>query len=320
MSQNTNDRIAPANVIALVGIAGIGVISGIGALLNSADGSITWPIIWAVIIMTVLGSMLCIAIKAKGENSHRELWTPVMWASIIIYVIAAALMCSPFLKFFFVVNEKENLQAQAKAEIINVENFFKNYEQQRKDFLSRAETQLTAFRMNGKNGSTDLKEYYNNRVGNNIKSWMEDVAIPATNVSNLKKAEEWSVIKKEVSNWNYFKLPQLAARMKYLQEQTWTELNNRIETFGNEQALIPVIKGGQGTPYYLDGCAKFELGEAPISTFSEQLSQDDNVFTVMGIIAYVLLNILVLFNILVAPSSGIVGPSNRGIDTEGTSL
>ncbi|MBQ2123468.1 MAG: hypothetical protein II200_05720 [Bacteroidaceae bacterium] len=320
MSQNQNDRIAPANIIALVGIAGIGVISGIGSLLNTDDGSVTWPIIWAVIVMTVLGAFLCIAIKAKGEDSHRELWTPVMWGSIAIYVIAAALMCGPFLKFFYVVAEKDNLQEQAKAEIANMESIFKRYEEQRKDFLSRAETQFTAFQLNGKNGSNDLKNYFNDRVGNNIRTWMEDIAIPATNISSLKKSEEWSMIKKEVNGWNYLNLPKLALRIKMLQEDSWTELNNRIERFGSEQALIPVIKGGQGTPYYLDGCAQFELGEAPVSIFCDKLSQDDNVTTTLGFIVYILLNLLVLFNILVAPTSKLVGPEYRGKETEGTTL
>lgn len=312
MSQDKKDRIAPANIIALVGLAGIGVISGIGALLNTEDGSLTWPIIWSVIIMIVLGGFLCLAIYAKGEDSHRELWTPVMWSSFVIYVIAAVFMCGPFLKFFFVVGDKEKLQKQANTEIANMESIFKNYEDQCEDFISNAETELRNFKVSGNYGTAELQEYYRTRVASGINDWKENTALPSTDISGIKMVDEWTSIKNEVNAWNYFKLPQLADRIKTLQERSWKELNNRIETFREDQGLIPVIKGGHGAPYYLDGYAEFDLGEAPVSNFASKLLQSENVITVLGVFAYLLLNLLVLFNLLVAPDSGIVDPRSKG--------
>lgn len=316
MTQKTNDRISPANIIALVGIAGIGVISGIGALLNTTDGEPIWPIIWALITMVVLGGLLVLALKAKAEDSHRELWTYVMWGSICTYVIAAILMCNPFMKFFYIASEKEDLQAQAKSEIDNIESLFNRYEEQRKTFLSNAVTQFTAYRMNGSNGNSELRTYYRERVGSDVRTWMEDIALPATNIDNLKMEEEWTSIKTGINNWNYLKLKQIASRLDNLQQLTWKNLNNKINEFGEEQALIPVISGGQGSQYRLDGYAKFDLGQAPVSEFATRIQQDQGIFTITGIVAYILLNLLVLFNILVAPSSYAVGP--RKTSSSGT--
>ena len=312
MTQKSNDRISPANIIALIGIAGIGVISGIGALLNTADGNPIWPIIWTIITLVVFGGLLMLALKAKAEDSHRELWTYVMWGAISIYIIAAILMCNPFMKFFYIVSEKDNLQAQAKSEIANIESLFNRYEEQRKTFLSNAVTQFTAYKMNGSNGNQELQTYYRERVGSDVRTWMEDIALPATNINNLKMEEEWSNIKTGINQWNYLKLTQVSIELNRLQEQTWKNLNKTILEFGEEQALIPVVSGGQGTQYRLDGIAKFDLGEVPVSKFAEQIKQDKDIITATGLIAYILLNILVLFNILVAPSSYTVGPRKNG--------
>lgn len=321
MTQKTNDRISPANIIALVGIAGIGVISGIGALLNTTDGEPIWPIIWALITMVVLGGLLVLALKAKAEDSHRELWTYVMWGSISTYVIAAILMCNPFMKFFYIASEKDDLQAQAISEITNIESLFNRYEEQRKAFLSNAVTQFTAYKMNGSKGNPELQTYYKERVGSDVRTWMEDIALPATNIDNLKMEEEWTSIKNGIISWNYLKLKQIASDLDKLQKQTWENLNNKINEFGEEQALIPVVSGGQGTQYRLDGYAKFDLGQAPASEFATQIKQDEGIFTATGIVAYILLNLLVLFNILVAPSSHAVGPSKgKGSRTPGTPI
>lgn len=320
MSQKTNDRISPANILALIGIAGIGVISFIGALLNTEDATFTWPIIWALIVMAVLSGLLCLGIFAKAENSHRELWNAVMWSSFVLYFIAAIFMSNPFFKFFFVAGDKANLQAQAIEEIDNMEKTFKSYEEQRKEFLSQARTQLEAFQQNKLNSTPELQQYFRENVGGDIKVWIEDIAIPATDINNIKKTEEWNLLKKEINNWNYFKITQTALRLKNLQNESWLALNKYIEEFGEDQALIPVIEGGLGKPYDLKGNATFDLGEEPVSKFSSTLAQDKDVLTPLGIAAYILLNLLVLFNLLVAPSSKAVNIKNRGINVGGTTL
>ena len=313
VSQKGKDRISPANIIALLGIAGIGVISGIGALLNTDDGAITWPIIWAIITMAVLGGFLCIAIIAKGKGSHRELWTKVMWSSVVIYILAAIMMCGPFLKFFYVADQKDKLQEQAQYEIAHMDSIFDNYNKQREEFLGNAKGQLeSAFiKSNKESISPELKEYYDNRIIGNIENWMTSIAIPTTNISKLRNPEKWKELKTKVNKWNYLKLPQLAIDLKTMQENTWKMLNEKIKKYGENQELIPVINTGNNYRYHYIGIAEFDLGKAPESKFADQLSEQNNAYTPMGIIAYVLLNLLVLFNVLVAPSSNIIGPKKR---------
>lgn len=321
MSEKTKDRISPANIIALVGIAGIGVISCIGALLNSEDGSLIWPIIWATIVIAVLGGSLTLAIIAKGENSHRELWTPVMWVSFGVYIIAAVFMCNPFFKFFYIVSEKDNLQNQAKTEIEYMKSIFNKYEEQRKTYLGEAVTQLTAFKQSNNYGTPELCSYFEENVGNDIKDWMNDVALRATNIDHIKNLEEWNKMETEINQWNYLNLPSLAITLKDKQTTTWNRLIEYIENYGENQKLIPIITGAKGSRYHIeeDFC-EFDLGEEPVSTFSSKLSEDKNVVTVFGMIAYIILNLLVLFNLLVAPSSKIIDAGRRNFETGGTTL
>ena len=322
MSQDSKGRVSIANIFALLGIAGIGVVSAIGSLLNSTDGVFTWPIIWGIIVMVVLGSLLGIALFAKKEDSHHSLWKTVMWLTILVYPVVALLICGPFLKFFYVASEKENLQAQANKEIKQVEMLFKSYEEQRDSFLNAAKGQLEAFekaaKYNPSSGSVKLIEFYNDYVTAGAQTWYEDTADPLTDMSKLKQKDKWKALRKGFSKWNYFELPRLAIQLNDMQENTWKELNKKIEKYGKNQQLIPVIKGGQGQVFEFEGCAKFDL-EVPQSKFADQLTQNKDVITVWGILAYVLLNFLVLFNIFVAPSSRTVGPK-RNSDTGGTTL
>lgn len=323
MSQESKGKVSIANIFALLGIAGIGVVSAIGALLNSSDGVLTWPIIWGVIVMVVLGSLLGIALFAKQEDSHHSLWRTVMWLTILVYPVVALLICGPFLKFFYVASEKENLQAQANKEIKQVEMLFKSYEEQCDSFLNAAKGQLEAFETAAKydpyySGTQKLIEFHNDYVTAGAEKWYETVALPSTDISKLKQKDKWKELRQGVSKWNYFELPSLAIRLNDMQEKTWKELNKKIEKYGKNKQLIPVISGGQGQVYDLEGCAQFDL-EAPKSKFADQLKQKKNVITVWGILAYVLLNFLVLFNILVAPSSRTVGPK-RNVDTGGSTL
>ena len=58
MSQKESGNVSIANILALVGLAGIGVITFMGTLLHSADGKPTGAILGALALVAALGFFL----------------------------------------------------------------------------------------------------------------------------------------------------------------------------------------------------------------------------------------------------------------------
>lgn len=95
--------------------------------------------------------------------------------------------------------------------------------------------------------------------------------------------------------------------------------NTKIVEFGAKNKLIPVISGGIGG-YYLDGYAKFDLGNPPVAEFAKELRESKNKSNTAGWVVYAILNVLILLNWLVAPTGTYVAPTSRNSGTGGLSL
>jgi hypothetical protein len=114
-------------------------------------------------------------------------------------------------------------------------------------------------------------------------------------------------------------LASIATDLEARDAEAWNEVKSMIKNYEEQHKLIPVISGGGGEPYKLDGYAKFELGEQPEALFAQQLrSLDGN--TVLGWIIYIVLNLMVLLNYVVASRADFVGPTNRNSPIGGIDL
>jgi len=316
MSEKKSGNISIANIIALVGLAGIGVVTFFGMLLHSSDGKPAGAILGAVALVAGLGFLLFMSIKAKGAEDNPDKWRYVEWACLAAYVIVALLFASPFQRFFYILGEKDSMQAQARQEIKAIKSLYQEYDHQQKKFLNDAVEQIKNYNESGqqKNINDDLAEYVKG-IGSNVDGW----AAKASAIVKLTPDKQLSDIEDKIEGWNMMQLASIAADLEDKDAQAWTDVEKKILHFEEQNKLIPVIGGGGGHPYTLDGYAKFELGDKPEPKFSQMLRSSDG-STILGWIIFIVLNLLVLLNYAVAPRTGFVGPTNRKTPSGGLDL
>ena len=305
MSQEKKGKITIANILALVGLAGIGVVTFFGMQLHSSDGTPGTAIIGAVALVAGLGFLLMMSIKAKKADNNPDKWRYVEWACLVIYVVVAAFFATPFQRFFYMTTEKSDLQAMARAEVQAIQEMYQSYEFQQKKYLTEAVEQLKNY-----NDSKQISMTYNSElaeyvkgVGTNVDSWESKAAL----IVKQQPDKELSDIAHEIEVWNIMNLSSLALRLEKKDKEAWTSMETKIREFGEKNKLIPVIGGGGVQPYYFDGYAKFDLGTPPQPKFAQAL-RASNGNTVLGWIVYVVLNLLVLLNYLASSRPGYVGP------------
>lgn len=315
-SKSADSKISIANILALIGLAGIGVVSFFGMYLHSKDGSPGIAVLGAVALVAGLAFLLVMSIKAKSAEDNRDKWVYVEWGCIAAYVIVAVLFSAPFQRFIYVMAEKEELQNKAKAEIKAIDDLYRSYDYQQDKFLTEAREQIENYKLSAQPAHVDreLDSYVRDVVGSDINGWREKASL----IVKLPQDQELADIKSKVEVWNVMQITSLAARLEKKETEAWKNLETKIRTFGENNRLIPVIGGGGISPYTFEGYASFDLGEKPEPVFSEGMRSVEG-HTVAGWIIYVILNFLILLNYVVTPHSGFVGPRNTR-ETGGMSL
>ncbi|MBO5631061.1 MAG: hypothetical protein J5965_18495, partial [Aeriscardovia sp.] len=295
-------NVSIANIIALIGLAGIGVVTFFGMLLHSSDGKPAGAILGAVALVAVLGFLLFMSIKAKGAEDNPDKWRYVEWACLAAYVIVALIFASPFQRFFYILGEKDSMQVQARQEIKAIKNMYQEYDHQQKKYLNDAVEQIQNYIASGqqKNIKDDLAEYVKG-IGSNVDGW----AAKASAKVKLAPDKQLSDIEDKIEGWNIMQLSPIAVELENKDSEAWTIVEKKILKFEEQNKLIPVIGGGGGHPYTLDGYAKFNLGDKPDAKFAQMLRNSDG-STITGWIIYIILNLLVLLNYAVAPRNILV--------------
>lgn len=306
MAKSSKGNITIANFIALVGMAGIGVVTFFGQLFHSQDGTPGGAIISAVALIAGLTFLLVMSIKAKSCEDNPDKWRFVEWGCVIAYIVVAALFATPFQRFFYTLNEKDNMKQLAQEEVEAIESMYQNYEYQQNKFLVDAAEQIQNYRDSHQIASmgSDLAEYVKN-VGD-LNGWQKKAKL----VLKLPEDNELSDLKEKIEIWNLMSLASLAADLEQKEKTAWTTVKNHIKDFTENHKLIPVIGGGGIYPYSFDGYAKFDLGSAPEAKFAKTL-RSTNGQTALGWIVYVVLNLMVLLNYLVTNRTNYVAPSKR---------
>lgn len=307
MSQKNSGNISIANIIALIGLAGVGVVTFFGMLLHSSDGKPTGAILGALALVAGLAFLLFMSIKAKGAEDNPDKWRYVEWACLAAYVIVAIAFASPFQRFFYIIGEKGTMQQQARQEIKAIKTLYQEYNHQQKKFLDEAVEQIQNYIASGQQKLThdELSEYVKG-IGSNIGTW----AAKATTIVKHTADKQLEEIEDQIEAWNIMQLSSIAAQLETKDSEAWTQLEKKIAKYREQNKLIPVIGGGGAKPYTLQGYAQFDLGQQPEPKFAQMLrSSDGN--TVIGWVIYVILNLLILLNYAVASRTNVVGPSNR---------
>lgn len=315
MAKENNGKVSPGLILAALGLAAIGVLTFFGKLMQSSDGKPGGAIAWAVALVAILGFFIFMSVKAKGAEDNPDKWKFVEWGCLAAYIIVAVLSASSFNRFFYIISEKDSMQAQARKEVKAIKEMNTAYEHQYKRALTDATEQIHNYIASGQSSRIhDELAYYVEGVGANVESW----AAKAEAIVKLPADKELADIASRIEAWNLMSLSSLAADLDEKGSNAMTVINNKIAKYAEENRLIPVIGGGGASPYYLNGYASFDLGEPVESKFASMLRGADG-STALGWIVYVLLNALVILYYLVASRSMHVGPT-RGVRTEGLDL
>lgn len=315
MSKSNSGKVSIANILAMIGLAGIGAVSFFGMYLHSKDGSPGAAVIGAVALVAGLAFLLMMSIKAKSAEDNPDKWKFVEWGSIAAYVVVAIVFAAPSQRFFHVVAEKDELQYTARQEIRAIKELYVKYDQQQRTFLKNAREQIENYKL------SKQQPYVDNELYEYVKKWVttiKDWEAYATEIVEMGKDRELADMESEVEVWNILRIPSLAARLEEKGRSAWTDAEGKIREFGADKGesgeekapLIPVIGGGGVRPYSFEGLARFELGEPPAAEFAARLRSAEG-HTVIGWTIYVILNLLVLLNYAVASRSGFVGPRNN---------
>lgn len=299
-----DDRVSPANYLSLLGLAAIGVVIFFGSMIKSIDGSLTISIITAVAAVALLGGSLWWSIRAKSATDNPDKWRYVEWLAIAAYVVVAVFFAQPFIRFFYVLGEKGELQQQAKNEVEYVHRLHSTYDEQRKEGIARAKQMLIDFNQSGKVSY----DSYITKVAPDPE-WAET----ATEVTAIPIDSKVNELSARIDAWDLFDLPSMANDMDGLGESSLARMKEKIRQYGDENKLIPVIHGSAGGGQFRKtGLVEFDLPAAPESTFTASLRSADG-FSVIGLVVYVLLNLLVLLNLWVTRRSNYVGPGSTRV-------
>lgn len=316
MVQKNNGNVSIANIIALIGLAGIGVATFFGMLFHSLDGKPAGAILGAVALVAGLSFLLFMSIKAKRAEDNPDKWCYVEWTCLIVYIIVALLFASPFQRFFYILEEKEAMQEQASQEIDAIKRLYQEYDHQQNKFLNEAVEQMQNYDASGqqKKINNDLAEYING-VGRDIQGWKEK----ASAIVKLTPDVQLGDIEKKIAEWNILQLSSIASELETKESVVWTQIEHKIKKFEEQNKLIPIIVGGGGQPYQLAGYAKFKLGNQPEAKFAQMLRNPEG-GTVLGWVIYIVLNLFVLLNYAVAQRTSFVGPTKRKNPSGGLDL
>ena len=294
MSNKKDGKVSVANILALLGIAAIGVVMFLGFMLKSDDGSPGIPGVLAAIVMAALGFLLFLIIKAKTADNNPDKWVFVEWGGLFAYLIVAAVSAPVFLHFFDVFSHKDELQSMANTEIQSVKKIYGDFEDEKTKALNAAEEQANNYLLSKKD-IPEMNEIFFENLDKNTKSlesWKEN-ADKALSLGNFDL--KLDSIKYEIKNWNWINIASLAKRLEKLDVNVKKDLEEKIEKLKKDSKLVPIISAD----YKLTGYHDFKIAEGPEPKFSNAIN-NSSVNSVLGWVLLFVLHLIILFSYLVA--------------------
>lgn len=323
MAKENSNRVTLANVLTLLGLAGVGVISFYGLLLHSEDGKPGLPILGAVALTAGLGLLIFMLVKAKTANDNINKWRIVEYVLLAAYIAVAALCAGPFMRFFTITAEMDNLKKQGLEEVTAIEKIYNNYNSQCEDHVKDAIEQIDNYMKNPqyKSGANDaLKGYVNDNVRGNVNSWADKIRGVVKIKPDDNVFKNLNDIKSQLNDMSFMQLVVIANTLEKLDKSVIPDLEEMIDKYGSDHQFIPVIEGGKSEPYYLNkDFAKFDLGDSPTPGFANMLHKAGG-FSALGCVLLVILHLLVLSSYFFARRTEILKPSRNNSLDSGRSL
>ena len=317
----SKNRISPANIVAVIAVAALGVITFFGALFQSEDGTIGSAAIKAAVFTFAIGLLLVLCIVTKQVESEFKKWRVIEYICLAAYIAVAVIFYKPFLQFFHVVQNKEKLQTQALHEITSIDSLCDTYNSKAETELSRAAQNMKSYSISGQEMTDEdggLADYINRHSITNFNRWSED------NMENVDfEKESLDSLRQRVEMWSYMDLSAIAYEMTNKAADTWDNLEDHISYIESEFELIPVISHEDADhPYRLEGYVEFNIGDdrPEPSKFSKMFREPVNGFNI-GIVIYIVLHLLALLNYFLVRRSPVIDiKKNNSTDDMGLPL
>ncbi|MCR4919399.1 MAG: hypothetical protein K5928_06260 [Prevotella sp.] len=303
MAKANTNNVSIANVISMLGLAGVAVITFFGILLGSADGAIGTAALLAAALAAVLACLLVVSMKAKAADDNRDKWRIVEIATLAAYIAVALMFSTPLHRFFYVKSQQQQLQQQARQEISDIQQLYADYEQQRKAALDNAVQQMTNYQ-NSKTKSMSMDAYIQKMHVD--EKW----AAKADKLTKLRSDAELKQLAQSVEDFKLLSLAQTAARLAEKDSTAYLDVMQKIQANQAEHDLIPRFVNDAAGAYTQDGFAQINIQRAPQPRLQPALQKASG-STAISWIVMVVLHMLILFSYVVTRHSDIVGPSQK---------
>ena len=292
MNEKLNSgRISIANILALLGIAALGVTTFFGSYLHATDVKMGTAVIMAVLFVAALTIFIALAIISKQKDADSNKWKVFEIICLVCYLAIAVLFSQPSRHFISVLSNKSELQGKARENIDLIRDMVADYNKEVKTKLDFATQQLHACDDAGRDTDSDLYTFWEENI-RDIDYWRDDVA-----KDMYVEIESLDSLETAINQWNLLKLPALIKTIDDIEKLTRDAIAEQKELNAER---VPSISGGKGLTYRMNGYVIWSGGKERSDEFGENLlNVNDN--SVLGFVVYILLHLLVLLNYLVVP-------------------
>ncbi len=306
MSKQNSNKITVANIVSILGLVAMAVLVYLGYSFSNAEagGNIGTNILIASACIIITGGLLVVLIHAKGVENNFKGWLIVEIIALCLFIGASFYPSSQIMHYFVIQNQKEDLMELAKEDIENIKG-------QVELFKSQEAARL------GINYDGIKHALGHNKYDETVKTFLE-----AASISSLGSAEEWKGLKAQeinhieldgrtyddeinstireltsiIDNWTLFEIPQAAYRIKTESENISRYLSQISENLGFK--TIESTTNEKGQLIYTANESDSNSYEI-CHSFPEEF-EEANGFSIIGLLMVILINLVILFNYLVA--------------------
>lgn len=339
-NKKKSGRVTLANILAVIGLALLFVFSFLGLYFRSG-GELGWNIVVAAIITGVTAFLLWLLVTAKGAHNYLKQWKVIEIGTLIVFILFAipVALWGGIMHFFVVNNNKEFVKECAKDDLNAIDDLFTQYKEFESQAIARTGTGLKNATGSGQRCDVSLNTFMkNNHISHNRESAKNYETIQRNRLigAGFEKMyeqflQEKSQIENTVNSWSIMQIPYKAKQIAQLAtsiEETLTKLSKSAKlpviTYSNSSRCY-VLGENQSHSFKLyDTYGEFmnpDMEDSAKSKLKFQSAlQEAEGFSLTGILVFVMIEALILFNYIVAYRTNKTGPSKIMDDDGGITL
>jgi hypothetical protein len=315
MSKQKSDSVSIANILSILGIVLFGVLLYL-ALSLKGTLSLGVCILFSVGAMIVLALLSWFSIKAKRAENNFQAWRIIEISTVAVEAIFAIVVAWIFIMpFFYVLGNQDEYKGQAKADLEKCQEVVADFEQ-----FETSSLQVTLSHMeNAVKEAKSTGAYKWDSITNFMKN--HNVTIDTNGLDNFssdwskkieRRANKWNdkihESKAIIDAWSLMRLSSAVSNIRNLEEKMPKDLNN----FSATAPFKTFEQNSNGMWLQEDDMNLYETSLK--LTFADSI-QEASGFSILGLVAIVIVLFLLLFNYMMAPRSktlDVTGDDNGG--------